>query len=95
VFIPRVPPVTAHLAFRAHPFAATVTVRTLTVTPPWKDGNVGKHLLNETAEFKLPTLARHAADDQDDLGSTQRFDSGFQRPRPGLPSLRTEDAEAN
>jgi hypothetical protein len=55
---------------------------------------VGKHLLNETAEFKLPTLARHAADDQEDLGSTQRFDSGFQRPRPGLPSLRTEDVEA-
>jgi hypothetical protein len=46
---------------------------------------VGKHLLDETAEFKLPTLARHAAED-DEFETTQRFDPGFSR-RPGLPEV--------
>ena len=48
---------------------------------------MGKHLLDETAEFKLPTLARHAAEDDDTLEPTQRFDPGFSRrsSRPDVP----------
>jgi hypothetical protein len=48
---------------------------------------VGKHLLDETAEFKMPRIGRHAADDEDALEMTQRFDPGFrqQPPVPGAP----------
>jgi hypothetical protein len=37
---------------------------------------VAKHLLDETAEFKLPWVGRHAADDEseNDLEMTQRID---------------------
>ena len=46
---------------------------------------MSKHLLDETAEFKMPSLGRHAAED-DELEPTQRFDPGFgrksQRPAP-------------
>jgi len=53
---------------------------------------VGKHLLDETAEFRMPRTGRHAADDQGDrdntgeLEETQRFDPGFrqQPPTPGF-----------
>jgi hypothetical protein len=50
---------------------------------------VAKHLLDQTAEFKLPTLARHAAED-DQHETTQRFDAGFrQQPRrPEVPQER-------
>jgi len=44
---------------------------------------VGKHLLDETAEFKLPSLGRHAAEEPAEIEETQRFDAGF-RPRPGV-----------
>jgi hypothetical protein len=47
---------------------------------------VGKHLLDETAEFTMPRIARHAAEHEDELEATQRFDPGFgqnrQRPAP-------------
>ena len=47
---------------------------------------MSKHLLDETAQFRLPTLGRHAAEDvtentaRDELEATQRFDAGFQPP---------------
>lgn len=47
---------------------------------------MSKHFLDETAEFKMPSLGRHAAED-DELEPTQRFDPGFgRRPRPGVPA---------
>jgi hypothetical protein len=51
---------------------------------------VGKHLLDETAEFRMPRIGRHAAD-EDQLETTQRIERGpSQRPAPGAP----EDDEA-
>ena len=52
------------------------------------DDIVAKHLLNETAEFSLATLGRHAADGEDEPGDlTQRLDGGPRRqpPVPGRP----------
>ncbi|WP_448609380.1 hypothetical protein [Geodermatophilus sp. URMC 60] len=49
---------------------------------------MAKHLLDETAEFRLPTSGRHAADGGDDAADrTQRFDAGVRRqpPVPGRP----------
>ena len=43
---------------------------------------MGKHLLNETAEIKLPRIARHAAEHEEERDQTQRFDPGFRQPRP-------------
>lgn len=45
---------------------------------------MGKHLLDETAEFKMPSLARHAAEENDHLEETQRWDPGFSR-KPAVP----------
>jgi hypothetical protein len=59
----------------------TTSLRTLVVTER-KDGIVGKHLLDETAEFKLPTVGRHASQDDDALETTQRFDPGFRQQPP-------------
>lgn len=50
---------------------------------------VGKHLLDETAEFKLPQTGRHAAEDDNDLATTQRFDAGF-RQQPPVPGVQPE-----
>ena len=59
---------------------------------------MGKHLLDEAAEFRLPTLGRHAAEDdaeaQDELETTQRIDGGFQRPRTAPRAQRDDDAAA-
>ena len=49
---------------------------------------VAKHLLDETAEFALPTAGRHAAAAEDDPADrTQRFGAGPRRqpPVPGRP----------
>ena len=54
-------------------------------------GSVAKHLHDETAEFALPTLGRHAAADTGELDMTQRFDPGFSRPRPGTPAVPSRD----
>ena len=47
---------------------------------------MGKHLLDETAEFRMPRIARHAAEHEDEPEPTQRFDPGFgekrRRPEP-------------
>ena len=47
---------------------------------------MGKHLLDETAEFKMPSFGRHAAEDDDAavLEETQRWDPGFSR-KPPVP----------
>jgi hypothetical protein len=52
---------------------------------------MGKHLLDETAEFKLPAIGRHAAEDDDHLETTHRFDPGFRR-RPSAPSVPQDPA---
>ncbi|MGY1836182.1 hypothetical protein ACI79P_13820 [Blastococcus sp. SYSU DS0510] len=49
---------------------------------------MGKHLLDETAEFTMPQLGRHAAPDTAELEVTQRFDAGLQRPRPVVPNAQ-------
>ena len=54
---------------------------------------MSKHFLDETAEFKLPSLGRHAAED-DELEPTQRFDPGFghKRQRPSVPASQNPQA---
>ncbi|CCG04339.1 hypothetical protein [Blastococcus saxobsidens] len=46
---------------------------------------VSKHLLDETAEFTMPRIGRHAAPETGELEVTQRFDPGFQQ-RRAMPS---------
>ena len=53
---------------------------------------MGKHLLDETAEFTLPNLGRHAAEDEESLETTQRFDAGFRR-QPPVPGAGQKPAE--
>ena len=48
---------------------------------------MGKHLLDETAEFKMPGLGRHTSPDTGELEATQRMEPlserrPIQRPRP-------------
>jgi hypothetical protein len=48
---------------------------------------VSKHLLDETAEFKIPQAGRHAAPETGEFEITQRLERGplrrpDQRPRP-------------
>jgi hypothetical protein len=47
---------------------------------------VGKHLLDETAEFRMPRIGRHAAED-DELEMTQRIERArsSQQPAPRAP----------
>ncbi len=58
---------------------------------------MGKHLLDETAEFRLPTLGRHAAEGTtentagDGLEATQRFDAEL----PPPVTRRGDDAGAH
>jgi hypothetical protein len=55
---------------------------------------VAKHLLDETAEFTLPTAGRHAADGDDDATDrTQRFDAGVRR-QPPVPGRADADGRA-
>ncbi|TYP90775.1 hypothetical protein [Blastococcus xanthinilyticus] len=53
-----------------------------------------KHLLDETAEFKMPRIGRHAAPDTDELEMTQRFDAGFSTQRPVPNPQRSRYPEA-
>ena len=92
-----VPLVTAHLGLRRNVLGDAEIVLTLVAHLHGRTQNVSKHLLDETAEFKLPTLGRHAAaeptDDvrrNDELDATQRFAPGFQRPS----AHRDDDAGA-
>ena len=50
---------------------------------------MGKHLLDETAEFKLPRVGRHVAEGDGELEMTQRFDPGFRR-QPPVPEPQAE-----
>lgn len=48
---------------------------------------MSKHLLDETAEFKMPGLGRHTSPEAGELEATQRMEPvfqrhGAQRPRP-------------
>ncbi len=53
---------------------------------------MAKHLLDETAEFALPTAGRHAADGEDDPDDrTQRFDAGVRRRQPPVPGRAEAD----
>jgi hypothetical protein len=53
---------------------------------------VARHLLDETAEFTLPTAGRHAAAaaDDDPADRTQRFDGGVRR-QPPVPGRTDAD----
>lgn len=52
---------------------------------------MAKHLLDETAEFRLPTAGRHATDGEDDPADrTQRFDAGMRR-QPPVPGRAEDD----
>ena len=53
---------------------------------------MAKHLLDETAEFRMPRIARHAAEDDAALDSTQRFDAGFGHEKPAVPAPWDTDA---
>jgi hypothetical protein len=53
---------------------------------------VGKHLLDETAEFRLPQLGRHAATDEDELETTNRFAAGARR-QPPVPARQQDPDE--
>ena len=66
-----------------------MSLRTLVATDREGTKIVGKHLLDETAEFKMPSLARHAAEDEakdkdQRLEETLRWDPGFSR-KPPVP----------
>jgi hypothetical protein len=64
-------------------------LRTLVATDGEGTDDVGKHLLDETAEFKMPNLGRHAAEDNEGLEATQRFDPGFgRRSQPPVPNAQ-------
>ena len=65
-------------------------MRTLAATDGEGTDDVGKHLLDETAEFKMPNLGRHAAEEKDGLEETQRWEPGFSRkpPVPGSQDAR-------
>ncbi|MGY1709095.1 hypothetical protein ACI8AC_06245 [Geodermatophilus sp. SYSU D00758] len=55
---------------------------------------MGKHLLDETAEFTLPRVARHAAADEGELEQTQRFNSGLRPQRPAPTARQDPEADA-
>jgi hypothetical protein len=59
--------------------AGPLPVRTLAVTQRERNGIVGKHLLDETAEFRMPRTGRHAAAD-DELERTQRIERAPSQP---------------
>ena len=81
----------AHLVLSSDVPSRSVAVRTLIGTQRKGTAIMGKHLLDETAEFTLPALGRHAAEDDDHLETTNRFDDGFSRrpSAPGVPQDRT------
>lgn len=52
---------------------------------------MAKHLLDETAEFTMPRLGRHASPDTGELEVTQRMEPLFERqPRRPLPNQDVE-----
>jgi hypothetical protein len=55
---------------------------------------VAKHYVDETAEFTMPALGRHAGPDTGELEMTQRFDPGFRPQRPAVPTAARRDDAA-
>ncbi|WP_324273546.1 hypothetical protein [Blastococcus brunescens] len=55
---------------------------------------MARHFVDETAEFKMPKLGRHAVADTGELEMTQRFDPGFSRQRPTAPAVPSRDDES-
>ena len=55
---------------------------------------MAKHYVDETAEFTLPSLGRHADPDAGELELTQRFDPGFASRRPAVPAPSRRDDDA-
>ena len=55
---------------------------------------MGRHALDETAEFAIPGIPRHAAADDDGLERTQRFDPGLRPQRPAPTARPDADAGA-
>ena len=73
---------------------ASRTCRTGTVSASYR-GAVAKHFTEETAEFAMPRIGRHAAPDTGELDVTQPFDPGFRQQRPvpwAAQRRRDEDA---
>ncbi len=58
-------------------------------------GAVAKHLTDETAEFAMPRIGRHAAPDTGELQMTQRFVPEFASARPGMPAVLPRDTRAH
>jgi hypothetical protein len=54
---------------------------------------VGKHLLNETAEFAMPRPGRHTAPETGELEITQRLEPASQ-PRPARRPRPDESLQA-
>ena len=89
-----VPPVTADPGLARRRDDGLRFVRTLEQTPG-KDGVVGKHLLDETAEFAMPRKGRHASPDTGELeiaelDTTQRIELSSERHAPQPP--RSDEA---
>jgi hypothetical protein len=57
---------------------------------------VAKHFTDETAEFVMPRIARHAAPDtiEREQEATQRFVPDFTPGRPGRPAVPLRDAHS-
>ncbi|WP_158544886.1 hypothetical protein [Blastococcus sp. TF02-09] len=55
---------------------------------------MAKHFVDETAEFTLPSLGKHAGPDTGELDLTQRFDPGFASRRPAVPAPSRRDDDA-
>lgn len=84
------PLVTGHLGFPHEPHGEPVLGRTLAETDHGGTARVGKHLLDETAEFRMPRIARHAAEDDVELEQTQRFDPGLRQQHKPVPPAPQE-----
>ncbi len=54
---------------------------------------MAKHFIDETAEFAMPRVGRHAASDAGELDVTERFHPGIrqQQPMPPVPQSRWGD----
>ncbi|WP_167759239.1 hypothetical protein [Blastococcus sp. TF02A-35] len=54
---------------------------------------MAKHFTDETAEFAMPRIGRHAAPDTTpEMEPTQRFVPDFTPARPGRPAVPPRDA---
>ncbi|MCA0146770.1 hypothetical protein [Blastococcus sp. LR1] len=48
---------------------------------------MAKHFTDETAEFVMPRIARHAAPETPEMEQTQRFVPDFTPSRPSRPAV--------